>query len=81
MSAGCELGSGFPSSNNTWTSEANSSGNYYNVNLTTGNVNNNSDSNNVACRQGVLTFCTAAQSSLVYSIFLCARHHSWHQPE
>lgn len=70
MSAGREFGSGFPGSNNTWTSEVNSSGNHYNVNLTTGNVNNNNDSNSnyVACRQGVLTIGTAAQSSLVYSI-------------
>ncbi|MDX7274042.1 invasin domain 3-containing protein [Serratia marcescens] len=48
-------GSGFPSSNHTWASEAFSGGNHYNVYLTTGHVNNGPDSygNYVACRQGL----------------------------
>ncbi|MGP2591302.1 invasin domain 3-containing protein, partial [Serratia marcescens] len=48
-------GSGFPSSSTTWSSEAGSSGYHYNVNLTTGYVSFNldSDSYRVACRQGL----------------------------
>lgn len=42
--------------NNSWTSEAASGSNHYNVNLNNGNVNSNSDSNsnNVMCQRGVL---------------------------
>ncbi|MCS3491022.1 hypothetical protein [Enterobacter sp. SLBN-59] len=55
-------GAGF-SGNNYWSSEQQSSGNHYNVNLNNGNINNNdSNTNNVVCRQGVLATFAAALS-------------------
>ncbi|MCS3490665.1 hypothetical protein [Enterobacter sp. SLBN-59] len=76
------FGSGFIN-NNYWTSEVNGAGNHYNVNLNNGNVNNNNDTNSnyVVCRQGVLTACTAAQSSPADNIFLYVPMSSQNQME
>lgn len=59
------VGSGFVG-NNYWTSEQNSDGNHYNVNLDNGNINSNNDTNShyVVCRQGVLAVCAAAPSGI-----------------